>query len=163
MVITEELDKDPAVKAKFDQIITNFYHRYKDSKKNSIPTHPGVNFRGFRNFYIDRQGGFVTEMGSTGPPEDYKGSIQTAPTVIIKDFPLEIKLNQLYLLNNGRNPGGAMDKFYYEKPTEKSIKYLDISFDKLKKTIAHEIAHAFQNAKNVSEDKAVDTGDGISF
>lgn len=163
IVLTEKLNRDPAIKAKFDQFITTFYHRYKDSKKDSIPTHPAVDFRGFAGFYVDAKAGFLTEMGNTGLPEDYGGRVQTKPSIIIEDYPLQIKLNQLYLLNNGRNPGGAMDKLYSQEPI-KEIRWLDINFDKLRRTIAHEIAHAFQNAKNLSEDKAiVGSGDGVGF
>src|SRR5436190_20040824 len=54
-----------------------------------------------------------------------------------------------------------MDRFFYEEPIpEKTIKFLQISSDKLTQTIAHEIAHAFQTAKNVNEDKIIPDGQG---
>ena len=164
MVLTEKLNKDPTVKAKLDQFFTTFYHRYKEAKKNTIPVHPGANFKGFDCFYIEKQKGFVTtEMGRTGQPDNDGGIVQTLPETIIKDYPIISGLNQLYLLNNGRNPGGAMDRFYDSKPIEGNINYLDISFEKLIQTIAHEIAHAFQIAKNIREDKAVEIEGKISF
>ena len=163
MVLTEKLDKDPTVKAKLDQFFTTFYHRYKEAKKNTIPVHPSANFKGFDCFYIETKKEFATEMGRTGQPDNDGGIVQTLPEVIIKDYPIISGLNQLYLLNNGRNPGGAMDRFYDSKPMEGNIKFLDISFEKLIQTIAHEIAHAFQIAKNISEDKAVEIEGRIGF
>ena len=163
-ILTDRLDKDPTVKAKFHHFIVHFYHRYKELKKN-IPTHPSINFKGFGYFYIDEGGefGIVTEMGNAGHPDGEKINLvrEGNGPWMVKDYPIWIKLNQLYLLNNGRNPGGRMDQFFYKEPKSipgGTIQYLEISSDKLIETIAHEIAHTFQTAKNLSDDKLRVTG-----
>lgn len=165
-ILTERLDKSPEVKTKFNQFITHFYHRYKELKKD-IPTHPAANLKGFGHFYVDGAGeaGKVTEMGHTklldGESKLSKMPNETKWTIV--NYPSQININQLYLLNNGKNPGGRMDKFFYKEPKfipGGTLEYLEISFDKLIQTIAHEIAHAFQTAKNISEDKTFTNTEG---
>ena len=88
-------------------------------------------------------------MGNCGPPE---GEGIDAPGNKITHLPIIINLNQMYLMNNGKN--GSIDKFVAKvnRNSEGNITgfgILPLSFDNLIETIAHEIAHAVQQVKNI--------------
>jgi hypothetical protein len=93
-------------------------------------------------------------MGNCGAPEDDKNIVLTPDGKKITRLPIIIKLNQMYLLNNGKN--GSMDKFIFKiernsKGEVTNIHSLIIDFDSLIDTIAHELAHAVQEVINMDD------------
>jgi len=53
-MLTESLDKDPAVNARFDKFIRSFYQKF--AEKKGIKIHePRIDFRGFGHFYISEE------------------------------------------------------------------------------------------------------------
>lgn len=90
----------------------------------------------------------MSEMGHCGPPKGEETIIMTNGK--INNYPMEINLNQIYLLNNGKI---GMDKFIFKftKGLEDDYNhsFLEIGFEQLIETIAHELAHAIQTVKNL--------------
>src|SRR6185436_17793611 len=163
-MLTDRLDKSPVVRAHFDKLIRTFYHRFGEKKGIKI-YEPRVNFYGFGHFYIkdDEELASHTEMGHTATTDPNGKDIVLTSTgggpFEITYFPMTINLNQIYLLNHGTI---GMDKFYREEPSPKNAGF-PIDFDKLIETIAHEIAHALQNVKNIDNrrESAYKPGDPI--
>ena len=157
-MLTESLDKDPAVNARFDKFIRSFYQKF--AEKKGIKIHePRIDFRGFGHFYISEEDLISgrSEMGRTHSPEKEGVTLSgyAGEPKKISNYIMVIDLNQVYLLNNGKID---MDKFYVGDPTIKGSKILPIGFDELTETIAHEIAHALQNVMNIDNYKINKTG-----
>ncbi|RHZ37316.1 hypothetical protein [endosymbiont GvMRE of Glomus versiforme] len=145
--ITFKLDQDREVNARFNDFIKTFFYRFLTKKGLSRSE---VDFKGFGNFYIEPKGNSrISEMGNCGLPENE--GITTLGDKITR-LPIIIKLNQLYLLNNGKN--GSMDRFVSKisrnsKGEVIGRDILPIGFNELIETIAHELAHAVQEVKNI--------------
>jgi hypothetical protein len=145
-MLSDRLDKSSAVRARFDKFIRVFYQRF--GEKKGIKIHDSrIDFCGFGHFYIKEEEltSQTAEMGHTASPEDKK---ITSLSGKITYYPMEINLNQIYLLNHGTI---GMDKFYRANPETTSG--FPIDFEHLIETIAHEIAHALQNVINVDDYK----------
>ncbi|CAH1760565.1 15227_t:CDS:2 [Entrophospora sp. SA101] len=154
-ILTNALDKDPKVKERFDNLIKTFYRRVIEKKGLRYPE---VDFRGFGHFYITRADllNNSVEMGHTGPPAEEPTEYIGGKIV---NLPMEINLNQVYLLNNGKIGMDELIIKFAENP-DGSASYtpLDISFAKLTNTIAHELAHAVQSVLNLYDSIIIDTG-----
>jgi hypothetical protein len=146
-VLTDKLDKSPVVKARFDKFIKTFYQKFGEKKGINDPR---VDFYGLGHFYIkeDEELDSHTEMGCTitkNPDGEEIKLESTGGPFKITYFPMMINLNQIYLLNHGTI---GMDHFHRKEPLPLERGF-PIDFDKLIETIAHEIAHALQNVKNI--------------
>ncbi|KLL03417.1 MAG: hypothetical protein MRECE_6c020 [Mycoplasmataceae bacterium CE_OT135] len=160
-ILTNPLDKDPKVKEQFNKLIQTFYQRAIEKKGLYYPE---VDFRGFGHFYITEANLLkkTVEMGHTGPPRGEEAIDYINRK--ITNYPMEINLNQIYLLNNGKIGMDELIVDFTEFPPEskQSPIYtpIDISFDKLIETIAHELAHAVQNVLNLYDAVLVDSEQG---
>jgi hypothetical protein len=149
-MLTDRLDKSPTVRDRFDKFIRTFYQRFGDKK--GIKIHQSrIDFYGFGHFYIDEGeiGSSTAEMGHTISPEGKSVNLTSTNggPFEVTYYPMEIDLNQIYLLNHGTI---EMDRFYRAEPSPNNGGFA-IDFDHLIETIAHEIAHAVQNVKNIDK------------
>ena len=143
-MLTERLDKSLATKAQFDKFIKTFYQRF--GEKKGIKIHePRIKFYGFGHFYVKEEEliSQTSEMGHTTTPKEDEYLV-TDSGGKITHYPMEINLNQIFLLNHGTI---GMDKFYRADP--ETSEPFRIDFDQMTETIAHELAHALQNVINI--------------
>jgi len=125
--LTDPLAKDSAIHSHFNNFIKKFYWQFR--LKKGIPRgsySPEINFQGFKEFIISED-----SLGKCSfAQEKFKGVYQTN---------IHILINQIYLLNKL-----GMEKYI----TNEDYSYLEIHFDRLIETIAHELAHAYQYTIN---------------
>ncbi|CAI2180833.1 14122_t:CDS:1 [Funneliformis geosporum] len=144
-MLTDKLDKSPEIRARFDKFIKTFYQRFGEKKGVKI-YEPRVKFYGFGHFYVNEEEADspTAEMGHTATPENEE--LLVSETYEASRLPMEINLNQIYLLNHGSL---GMDTFYPRDPDK--FGGFSVSFDKLTETMAHELAHALQNIINIDK------------
>jgi hypothetical protein len=144
-MLTDSLSKSSEIKARFDKLIQTFYQRF--GEKKAIKIHePRIEFYGFGHFYIEESeiNSQFSEMGHTVTPKDKDIKMHPVSNEVTL-YPMEINLNQIYLLNHGTV---GMDIFFKIPPSSTNGGFA-IDFNKLIETVAHEIAHALQGVKNV--------------
>jgi hypothetical protein len=142
-ILTEPL-KNSEIHAYFDSLITNFYWNFRKQKKIPHGTYtPEINFQGFKGF-IDFSS--ETEMGQCASEIGYEVTeINGKKEQEIYQGTMSITLNQKLLLGKL-----GMDKWFYSETG-----YLPVGFDELVETMAHELAHAYQNTIRVNNGEAV--------
>ena len=133
-VLTSPLARNPEFHTRFDKLFKHFYQ--KAAEKKGVANNPRIEFEGFGRFYVEEEGKF----GEMGFCEFIEKRVTNQGEFIRNEAIVNININQVYLLNKI-----GMDKFFPE--TTKSL--IVINFDSLIETIAHEIAHAIQSAKNI--------------
>jgi|SRR6185312_6008007 len=134
-MLTSPLARNPEFHTRFDKLFRHFYQ--KAAEKKGVANDSRIEFEGFGRFYVEKKGKFG-EMGFCEFNE--KMATNQGKFIRTDEAKIIININQVYLLNKI-----GMDKFFPE--TTKRLIVID--FDSLIETIAHEIAHAIQNAKNL--------------
>ena len=152
--LTNPLAQDPEIHSQINNLLITSYWNFRKKKRIPKGTYePEINFQGFGKFEdfpekrkmghckldIDiSQERTLINGKEIGVSETYEGT-------------MSIFLNQKYLLNKL-----GMNEFISDyKETERNINWgtLPIGFEELIDTIAHELAHAFQNTINLKGDK----------
>lgn len=157
--LTNPLTQDPEIHAQINNLLIISYWNFR--KKKGIPKgtyEPEINFQGFGKFddFSEKTKTGNTKMGHCKLDIDIwrertlinGKEVETSKTY---EGTMSIFLNQKYLLNKL-----GMNEFISDyKETERNINWstLPIGFEELIATIAHELAHAFQNTINFKEDE----------
>lgn len=137
--LTHYLSCDERVHACFDDFITTFYWRFREKKGRPLGYYKHeINFQGFGGFEFD---------------DNEKRKMGTCYLYNIKEHwikesefitgDVKITISQAYLLDKL-----GMDKLFTNWTQSKNILQtgsIDVSFDNLIGTFAHELAHAYQN------------------
>lgn len=121
---------NPKNHQRVNNFIKIFYWRFRELKGIPREAYPEIDFRGFAGFEDDQKRAGVT---TTEPIASWN-----APTVYF----ITIKVNQNYLLTKL-----GMDKLITNYDNH-GVNSVNCSFDSLIHTIAHELAHAYQNTVN---------------
>ncbi|RHZ37702.1 hypothetical protein [endosymbiont GvMRE of Glomus versiforme] len=153
--LTSPLSQDPEIFSNFDDFITTFYWKFREHKGVEKGTYnPEIDFQGFAGFEDFEE---EIEMGhcdlhidiiSQQTPDGKK--VENSE---VYEGKMSIKLNQKYLLDRL-----GMDKFisnYQENEKGTSWSTLPVGFNKLIETIAHELAHAYQNTIRIDNGETV--------
>ena len=156
--LTNPLTQDLEIHFQINNLLITSYWNFR--KKKGIPKgtyEPEINFQGFgdfEDFPEKRKMGHCelkTNINRFRKWTVVNGKeVEDSETEVYEAATMSIFLNQKYLLNKL-----GMNEFisdYIE--TERSINWstLPIGFEELTNTIAHELAHAFQNTINLKEE-----------
>ena len=152
--LTDPLTKDSEIHSQIDNFITTFYWKFREYKGIPKEIHNSeIDFQGFKKFKDfpgeTKMGHCKFKLNITFQALDDK-KIEGSEIYKAK---ISISLNQKYLLNRL-----GMDEFitdYQENAKGTSWKVLSINFNELIATIAHELAHAYQNTIRVNNGEQV--------
>jgi len=125
--------RDPKIRTKFDRFIRNFYWQFRKSKGIAESAFPKVKFLGFGNFIDESRSGYCS----------FESEAISNSYISIN---LTIFINQHYFLDRLGMPKIITD--YHETPEEVKWNEILVGFENLIRTIAHELAHAFQQTVN---------------
>ena len=153
--LTNPLTRDYEIHSQLDNLITTFYWKFRERKGVPQEIHNSeIDFQGFKEFEDfpgeTKMGHCEFELNITFLQALDNKKIEGSETYKAK---ISISLSQKYLLNRL-----GMDEFitdYHENEKGRSWTTLSINFNELISTIAHELAHAYQNTIRVNNGEAV--------
>lgn len=145
--LTNPLTRDLQIHSQFNNLITTFYWKFREHKGIPEGTYtPEIDFQGFKKF---KDFSKATKMGHCKFELNIKWLEEINGKKVegseIYEAKMSIVLNQKFLLDKL-----GMDKWFSSED-----RYLSVSFEELIATIAHELAHAYQNTIRVNNGKEV--------
>jgi hypothetical protein len=157
ITLTDSFSKDSEVHRRFDSLIKTFYWRFREQKGLPKGTRePEIDFQGFEEFSIDLEGEmghckWVAKLIEEETFQERNGKEIPGTRAKTGKFHYEgvmsIVINRLYLLSKL-----GMDEFITGKPAlSGNYQCRNVSFSQLIGTVAHELAHAYQNTINIEK------------